>query len=148
MRYFDKLLTEHPFVTGDMFTMPDITLFAGLARAVNLIPEGLPALMAWHDRVSGLPAIKNRTGTSRPKTLHGSVNRKGQGDGRRMRPIERFYRLAEADNLPSILQHGLVSTERLPSPVSVPEAKRATLLRRHPPDSVRLWYSVLIRWRR
>ena len=64
MRYFDKLLTERPFVTGEMFTMPDITLFAGLyfARAVNLIPEGLPALMAWHARVSELPAIKDRTG--------------------------------------------------------------------------------------
>ena len=64
MRYFDKLLTERPFVTGEMFMMPDITLFAGLyfARAVNLIPEGLPALMAWHARVSELPAIKDRTG--------------------------------------------------------------------------------------
>jgi glutathione S-transferase len=64
MRYFDKLLTERPFVAGDTFTMPDITLFAGLyfARAVNLIPEGLPALTAWHARVSELPAIKNRTG--------------------------------------------------------------------------------------
>jgi hypothetical protein len=52
---------------------------------------------------------------------------------------------AEADNLPSILQHGLMSTERLLSLVGMPEAERATLLRRHRPDSFRLSESVLIR---
>jgi hypothetical protein len=62
-----------------------------------------------------------------------------------MRPIERLYHLAEADNLPSILQHGLMSTERLFSLVGMPEAERATLLRRHRPDSFRLSESVLIR---
>jgi hypothetical protein len=62
-----------------------------------------------------------------------------------MRPIERLYHLAEADNLPSILQHGLMSTGRLLSLVGVPEAERATLLRRHRPDSFRLSESVLIR---
>lgn len=62
-----------------------------------------------------------------------------------MRPIERLYHLAEADNLPSILQHGLMSTERLLSLVGVPEAERATLLRRHRPDSFRLSERVLIR---
>jgi glutathione S-transferase len=65
MRYFDKLLTERPFVTGDTFTMPDITLFAGLyfAGAVNLMPEaclrswrGTPGLQAASDQES------NRTG--------------------------------------------------------------------------------------
>jgi hypothetical protein len=62
-----------------------------------------------------------------------------------MRPIERLYHLAEADNLPSILQHGLMSTERLLSLVGMPEAERATLLRRHRPDSFRLSKGVLIR---
>jgi hypothetical protein len=62
-----------------------------------------------------------------------------------MRPIERLYHLAEADNLPSILRHGLMSTERLLSLVGVPEAERATLLRRHRPDSFRLSDNVLIR---
>jgi Family of unknown function (DUF7002) len=62
-----------------------------------------------------------------------------------MRPIERLYHLAEADNLPSILQHGLMSTEMLLSLVGVPEAERATLLRRHRPDSFRLSESLLIR---
>jgi hypothetical protein len=64
MRYFNTILADRSFVTGDTFTMPDITLFAGLyfAKAVDLIPSGLPALMDWHARVSQLPAIKNRTG--------------------------------------------------------------------------------------
>jgi hypothetical protein len=62
-----------------------------------------------------------------------------------MRPIERLYHLAEADNLPSILQHGLMSAERLLSLVGMPEAERATMLRRHRPDSFRLSESVLIR---
>jgi len=62
-----------------------------------------------------------------------------------MRPIERLYHLAEADNLPSILQHGLMSTESLLGLVGIPEAERATLLRHHRPDSFRLSKSVLIR---
>ena len=62
-----------------------------------------------------------------------------------MRPIERLYHLAEADNLTSILQHGLMSTERLLSLVGMPEAERAALLRRHRPNSSRLSESVLIR---
>jgi glutathione S-transferase len=40
LRYFDKLLESWPFVTGDTFMMPDITLFAGIdfAEAVKLMP--------------------------------------------------------------------------------------------------------------
>jgi len=62
-----------------------------------------------------------------------------------MRPIERLYHLAEADNLPSILQRGLMSTERLLGLVGMPEAERATLLRRHRSDSFCLSNSVVIR---
>lgn len=64
LKYFNKLLETRPFVTGDVFTMPDITLFAGIyfAEAVSLMPAGLPALRNWHRRVSDLPAVKNRTG--------------------------------------------------------------------------------------
>jgi glutathione S-transferase len=64
MRYFDRILADRPFVTGDKFMMPDITRFAGLyfAKAVDLIPDGLRNLMDWYARVSELPAIKNRTG--------------------------------------------------------------------------------------
>jgi hypothetical protein len=62
-----------------------------------------------------------------------------------MRPIERLYHLAEADNLPSILQHGLMSTERLLGLVGMPKAERAMLLRRHRPNSFRLSKGVVIR---
>jgi hypothetical protein len=62
-----------------------------------------------------------------------------------MRLIERLYHLAEADNLPSILLHGLMSTERLLSLVGMPETERATLLRRHRSVAFRLSESVLIR---
>ena len=64
LKYFDKVLEDRRFVTGDTFTMPDITLYAGIyfAKAVNLVPENLPALMAWHQRVSDIPAVKNRSG--------------------------------------------------------------------------------------
>ena len=62
-----------------------------------------------------------------------------------MRRIEHLYHLAEADNLPSILQHGLMSTESLLGLVGMPQAERGVLLRRHRPDSFRLSKSVLIR---
>jgi hypothetical protein len=62
-----------------------------------------------------------------------------------MRRLDRLYHLAEADNLPSILQHGLISTERLLALAGIAEAERAALLRRHRPDNVRLSESVMIR---
>lgn len=77
LKYFDKLLESRPFVTGDQFTMPDITLFAGIyfAQAVALMPAGLPALREWHHRVPGLPAVMNRTGQTR---LPGDLARIGK----------------------------------------------------------------------
>jgi glutathione S-transferase len=64
LKYFDEVLEDRRFVTGDAFTMPDITLYAGIyfAKAVNLVPDNFPALMAWHQRVSYIPAVKNRSG--------------------------------------------------------------------------------------
>ncbi len=64
LRYFDGVLKDSLFVTGDRFTMPDITLFAGVyfAEAVKLVPEGLASLAAWHARMSALPAIRDRSG--------------------------------------------------------------------------------------
>jgi glutathione S-transferase len=64
LRYFDQILRDRPFITGDTFTMPDITLFAGMyfAKAVGYVPENSPALLDWHARVSELPAVKSRTG--------------------------------------------------------------------------------------
>jgi hypothetical protein len=59
--------------------------------------------------------------------------------------IKRLYRLAEADNLDSILRRGLMSTRRLVGMTNLPERERKNLLRRHRPGSVRLRQGVLIR---
>jgi hypothetical protein len=62
-----------------------------------------------------------------------------------MRHLRRLYHLAEAANLASIRQYGLLSTESLLALAGIAEPKRAPLLRRHRPDHVRLSDSVLIR---
>lgn len=65
MAYFNDLLSQSPFLAGDKFTMPDITLFAGLmfAEIVGLpIANELGYLKAWRDKVSEIPAVKNRSG--------------------------------------------------------------------------------------
>lgn len=62
-----------------------------------------------------------------------------------MRHLRRLYHLAEAANLPSIRQYGLLSTERLLALTEIAEPERTALLRRHRPDHVRLSDSVLIR---
>lgn len=59
--------------------------------------------------------------------------------------IETLYHLAEADNLASILAHGLMSTERLLDLVRIAEPKRRELLRKHRPENVRLSDGVMIR---
>jgi hypothetical protein len=61
------------------------------------------------------------------------------------RRIERLYHLAEADNLPSILSHGLMSTERLVRLAGISEPASTALLRTHRPDNVRLHTNVMIR---
>jgi glutathione S-transferase len=65
--WFDDVLRERPFIAGDTFSMADISLFAGLAFAAGaglpIAPE-LTALAAWRERVSQLPAVKNRSGQS------------------------------------------------------------------------------------
>jgi glutathione S-transferase len=65
MAYFDGVLQNQAFVAGEAFSMADITVFAGLlfAEAAGLAwPHDLDALKAWHDRVSALPSVKNRSG--------------------------------------------------------------------------------------
>jgi uncharacterized protein DUF7002 len=62
-----------------------------------------------------------------------------------MRRLDRLYHLAEEDNLASILEHGLMSTEQLLALAGVAEAGRAAMLRCHRPDNVRLSAGVLIR---
>jgi glutathione S-transferase len=65
MSYFNDVLAKQPFLAGDAFTMPDITLFAGLMFAeiagLPIAPE-LTALHAWRSKVSHIPAVKNRSG--------------------------------------------------------------------------------------
>lgn len=65
MPYFNDVLSRSPFLAGDTFSMPDITLFAGLlfADIVGLpIADELTALRAWREKVSQIPAVKNRSG--------------------------------------------------------------------------------------
>jgi hypothetical protein len=61
------------------------------------------------------------------------------------RSIERLYHLAEADNLASILEHGLMSTERLVRLAELSEPEGTALLRTHRADNVRLSGDVVIR---
>jgi hypothetical protein len=61
------------------------------------------------------------------------------------RSIERLYHLAEADNVASILAHGLMSTERLVRLAGISEPAGTTLLRTHRPDNVRLSMGMVIR---
>jgi len=67
MPYFDDLLNKRPFLAGERFSMPDITLFAGLmfADLVGLpIAPDLAALRTWRGRVNEIPSVKNRSGQS------------------------------------------------------------------------------------
>ena len=65
MTYFNTILEKQPFVAIDAFSMPDITLFAGLLFAqlagLPIAPE-LTALHAWRGKVSEIPCVKNRSG--------------------------------------------------------------------------------------
>lgn len=60
MRYFDGVLSEHPYIAGERFSMADITAFAGLAFADFAkidIPAGLGHLLAWRERVAARPSV-------------------------------------------------------------------------------------------
>ena len=62
MRYFDRVLGKHAFVTGHGFSMADITLIAGLIFAALLkipVPEECEALHAWHARMQTRPSVQN-----------------------------------------------------------------------------------------
>jgi hypothetical protein len=61
------------------------------------------------------------------------------------RGVGKLYHLAEASNLASILQHGLMSTERLLDLACVAKPERDELLRVHRPDNIPLSDSVVIR---
>jgi hypothetical protein len=59
--------------------------------------------------------------------------------------VGKLYHLSEASNLASILQHGLMSPERLLDLACVAKPERDALLRVHRPDNIRLSDSVVIR---
>jgi hypothetical protein len=59
--------------------------------------------------------------------------------------IYHLYHLAEADNLDSILKHGLLSTERLLELAGLTDQDRADVMRRHRATNVRLPSGALIR---
>ena len=61
------------------------------------------------------------------------------------RGVGKLYHLAEGSNLASILQHGLMSTERLLDLACVAKPERDALLRVHRPDNIRLSDSMVIR---
>jgi hypothetical protein len=56
-----------------------------------------------------------------------------------------FYHWAEPDNLASIRQHGLLSTERLLDLAKVPKNQREAMLNQHRPESITLPNGVIIR---
>jgi glutathione S-transferase len=64
LRYFNEILTRQPFLTGEIYSMADITLLAGLAFAevAGIVPSGLDAMTQWQARMADLPAVKNRSG--------------------------------------------------------------------------------------
>jgi glutathione S-transferase len=63
MRYFDGVLRGQPFVTGEVFSMADITvigglIFAGLVEVA--VPAECEALQAWYAEMQERPSVKNR----------------------------------------------------------------------------------------
>jgi len=65
MHYFNGVLATQPYVAGDQFSLPDITVFAALMHASAAgvtIPEDCPALAAWQAKVAERPSVKQRSG--------------------------------------------------------------------------------------
>jgi glutathione S-transferase len=63
--YFDRLLAKQPFVTGDSFSMPDITLYISLlfAEIAGLaVGSELSELAKWRTEICKRPSVQNRTG--------------------------------------------------------------------------------------
>ena len=64
---------------------------------------------------------------------------------RRRRHPEHVYHLTKAQNLPSILQHGLMSTERLLDLTDLEQEQKALFMRMHRPRGLSLPNGVSIR---
>jgi glutathione S-transferase len=62
--WFEEWLGGRPFLAGEAFTLPDITLWAalGFARGAGLVFPDLPRLAAWEARVAEVPAVRDRSG--------------------------------------------------------------------------------------
>ena len=63
MHYFDSILKTQPFVTGEIFSMADITVIGGLifADLVGLpIPAECASLQGWYADMQERPSVKNR----------------------------------------------------------------------------------------
>ncbi|CAG9184663.1 glutathione S-transferase family protein [Cupriavidus pampae] len=61
MRYFNEVLSRQPYVAGDAFSMPDITVWAGLLFAGFAqipVPDDLTHLHAWKARVDARPSVR------------------------------------------------------------------------------------------
>lgn len=71
MRYFDGVLRGQPFVTGQDFSMADITLIGGLIFASLLevpVPDECEALAAWYARMQERPSVQNWRTVSAPSS--------------------------------------------------------------------------------
>ena len=63
MHYFDAVLSQQPFVAGEVFSMADITLIGGMIFADLLKlakPAECTALSAWYARMQQRPSVQNR----------------------------------------------------------------------------------------
>jgi glutathione S-transferase len=61
MKYFDDILSSHPYVAGEAFSMADITVWCSLYYADLAkipIPGTLGALAIWREKISNRPSIK------------------------------------------------------------------------------------------
>ena len=70
MQYFNGILTKQPFITGDAFSMADITVIGGMifAGLVNLAaPAECEALQTWYAAMQNRPSVKNRVKMSEPQ---------------------------------------------------------------------------------
>jgi glutathione S-transferase len=62
MRYFDKVLATQPYVSGEFFSMADITVWAGLLFAGFAdipVPEDCTSLLNWRQKVDERSSVKN-----------------------------------------------------------------------------------------
>jgi glutathione S-transferase len=69
MHYFDGILQKQDFVAGEVFSMADITVIAGLifAGLVKLpMPASCETLQAWYVKMRERPSVKNRVTMSDP----------------------------------------------------------------------------------